>query len=241
MRLNVLLLLVVAFAASSANAAFIFEGSTNGGTAKGELDFSGLGTDTITVTVKNLSPAATGSGSTDVWASAITAFGFDAQSPIPSIVSWSLTAQDAGGTTVTIGGVGSTTNDWVLSLGSGNGIKLDFVPNTDNGVNGAIYAAGETQGFGGSPNYFSDGVLTINFDDTFNLSVNDGGMGEDPSPTMRFQNVGTGGEGSLKLTGEDDSGVFDSAIPEPASLAAWGVLGLVGAAGMVRRRFRKKS
>ena len=51
-----------------------------------------------------------------------------------------------------------------------------------------------------------------------------------PSPFGRWQNVGKDGDGSLKT--------FGSPVPEPSTMLLIGT-GLVGLAGLSRRKFRK--
>ena len=72
---------------------FSFEGSDEGGTGSGTMEFVGLGTSSLTINVDNTSPL-TLDNLTGVNASGITGFGFDAEVPIPNISSWELTADD---------------------------------------------------------------------------------------------------------------------------------------------------
>lgn len=218
---------------SAEGSIFSFSGSDEGGTASGTMEFLGMGT-SLTVKVNNTSPLVLDISS-GVNAPGITGFGFDAAEPIPIIQSWELTAFDGTPSLVTIGDSSGTASDWIMTTGT-QGIQLDFFPATAGDIKGALYNPLQTTGFAAPPNYFTQAVLTVLFDVDFNLDVHPAGTGGvDASPSLRFQNVGLNGEGSLKLgSNEFPSG---PAIPEPASVVIWGLLGtIVVAAGYRRRR-----
>jgi MYXO-CTERM domain-containing protein len=91
------------------------------------------------------------------------------------------------------------------------------------------------------------------------LVVKDGNNGDPPqyvfdlnalgwngTETLQLQNfwAGEGVQGSIshvEIFCADDGGPGPQEIPEPASLAAWGLLSLVGVGGVLRRRRAKKS
>src|SRR5262249_31110920 len=140
------------------------------------------------------------------------------------------TAKNSSHTTVQIGGSpNSGTGDWILATAAA-GIQLDFVPSTDKGVKGALYNPFTTTGFGGAPHYFTQADLSIVFAGDFTLAVHGAGTGgQDPSPTLRFQNVGLNGAGSVKLAGTQ--------VPEPSATLLFGmsVAFLYGCLGWLRR------
>jgi hypothetical protein len=204
---------------------FSFSGSDAGGTGSGTMEFLGMGTTSLTLNINNTSPLVL-DDFTGVNSSAITGFGFDASAPIPNITSWALTAKDNSSATWTIGNLAGTgTNDWVMTDGV-SGIQLDFFPTTDNGSKGALYNPLQSTGFGGPPQYFTEAVLSMEFDDIFNLNVHPSGTGGvDASPLMRFQNVGMNGEGSLKVPGDGGGGGGGGGVvPEPAAALVWSLL-----------------
>ncbi len=226
--------LVAALACTPCDGAFFtFSGSADGGTASGTMEFLWDDiTNVLTVTLHNTSPLLLDDESGPN-APGITGFGFDAEEPIPDILSWTLVALDADDLSVQIDDQGGT-GDWQMT-GGVQGITLDFFPTTNPGVSGALYNPDQTTGFAGPPIYFTEAILTVEFASTFNLDVHAGGTGSvDPSPTMRFQNVGRSGAGSLKLTGSDPP----SGAPEPSTLVIWSLLGAFGIAVNSWRRRR---
>jgi hypothetical protein len=237
--LMVVVLALVSFMAAPGYASietYSFSGSDEGGTGSGTMEFDGIGTSSLTVTIDNTSPLLLDNlDPLSVNAPGITGFGFDADAPIPTLVSWTLTAWDITGSTLyTIGGTGPSTLDWVMTSAS-QGIQLDFLPTTDNGVQGALYNPLQDEGFGAEPNYFTEAVLTVEFDSIFNLATHDSGTGEvDASPFLRFQNVGLNGEGSLKLPPGPPPGGGGN-VPEPVSLVVWGLLATIGVGAQHRR------
>ncbi|QDT50220.1 PEP-CTERM motif protein [Symmachiella dynata] len=230
----------------SANS-FLFSGSDNGGMATGVMDI-GIGTttvanDTVVVKIQNTSPTTLING-TGVNASAITGFGFNLLDPEPGVFSWTLTAfeKDSNGdlnaTPTVIGGSSGapSTNPWALDLDAGTGnLNFDYYPSTSPGSTskGGIYNPDATSGFGGSPHYFSEAILRIQFD-VPPLPVLD----LNNVPFLRYQVVGNGG--SLKLFGtpDDGPGPGPGVVPEPSSFVLFG-MGAIGLAAFVRRRNQK--
>lgn len=212
---------------------YSFEGSSNWGTAAASMLLE-TSSNSMTVTLDNISPLTLdwGSGTNSP---GITGFGFDLKDPEPDQTGWTLTAQykDSNGDLVSTSEIQSY---WALTHDSGIGrFEFDFYTDTENGSKGAIYNPDATSGFGGPPRYFSTAVLTINFDSTPVLDTTD-------VPFVRFQNVGWNGSGSLKLHGNPEllppppgPSPPNSAVPEPSTLALFG-LGGIGLAGFLRRR-----
>ncbi|MDY6952360.1 MAG: PEP-CTERM sorting domain-containing protein [Thermodesulfobacteriota bacterium] len=234
-KLSVLLfgVVLVWMLASSAYALpFTFSGSDKGGAGTAIMDISVSNT-TLTALLDNTSPATLDNG-TGVNAPGITAFGFDLLPETLSLVSWDLTAYSVSGPNqnsdlVTIGGSGPSAGDWELTVdGNTNGIKLDYVPNTEKGVKGALYNPDVVSGEAALPNYYTRAILTMVFSDTPILDTTD-----PYSPFVRMQNVGLDGEGSLKLPGTPGT-----PTPEPATMLLFGT-GLVGMAAVGRKRLFK--
>ncbi|MDY6954660.1 MAG: PEP-CTERM sorting domain-containing protein [Thermodesulfobacteriota bacterium] len=233
-KLSMLLsgLVLVCMLASSAQALpFTFAGSDKGGTGTAIMDISVSNT-TLTAILDNTSPTTLDNG-TGVNAPGITAFGFDLLPETLSLVSWDLTAYSVSGPNqnpdlVTIGGSGPSTGDWELTVdGNTNGIKLDYVPNTEKGVKGALYNPDVVSGEAALP-YYTQAILTMVFSDAPILDTTD-----PYSPFVRMQNVGLDGEGSLKLPGTPGT-----PTPEPATMLLFGT-GLVGMAAVGRKRLFK--
>ena len=203
---------------------FTFSGSDNGGTGSATMYISILG-NTLTATLYNTSPTTLDVGN-GINSPGITAFGFDLDPDSLILTSWELKAYSSGGSEVTIGKGVTDTWDWGLTTigGNVNGIKVDYAPNTSNGVKGAIYNPDISSGQGAAPNYYSQATLTLNFDAVPSLNTTDA-----DSPFVRMQNVGLNGEGSLKLH-----------VQEPATLFLLGS-GLIGLAVFGRRKLFKKS
>jgi hypothetical protein len=237
----------------AANATLVFYNgpqTVNNATGLATIDFQSSG-NTFTALINNTSPTTLNDG-TGVNSPGITAFGFKLSGE-GILISWSLTAFDTDGIQQTIGSSNSaditiTSGKWILSQDSNvDGLNLEWAPNTDKGVKGALYNPSATAGFGSDP-WFTAALLTLNFsgNPTLDTSVIDMGSGLDGFSYVRMQNVGAGGTGSLKLTGgfipssTGDCSPTDpncgNSVPEPGplSLLAIGLLGL----GAKKRRKR---
>ena len=204
---------------SSAGATLMFEGSDAGGIGSATWDIVGDGTTSWTITIDNTSPLTLISGP-GFNTPGITGLGFDLEEGLLGVSSWSLKADDSGGTQTTIGGSSSSTGDWDLGAGSSD-VVLDFNTSTTSGSSGALYNPLATGGFGGPPQYFTTAILEINWDSTASL------LSE--SAFVRMQNVGLNGDGSLKT----------NPVPEPTTMLLLGT-GLISLAGFGRKKFFKK-
>ena len=206
---------------------FDFSGSDEGGRATATVNFAGSGSSVFTITIDNDSPTSLIDGTPWANAPAITAIGFNVN-PDVDFYSWSLKARDFDGNTVYIDDQGGT-GDWILNSDSGTGnITFDLYTETRQGGKAGLYNYATvadtlaTIPFGGPPLYFTEAVLTINFEAETSLVV------DDESPFTLWRNVGKDGEGSLKLT----------SIPDPVAVFLLGSACLLGFAG-ARRKFKK--
>lgn len=208
---------------------FSFSGSDAGGTGSGTLSFDVSASNLLTVAIDNTSPTVLDNG-TGTNSSGITAFGFNLDDPIPFWEYWKLTASDANGDSQIIGGknsdgssISGSSGEWRLST-TVSSVTLDFFPDTDTGVKGALYNPLASEGLGADP-YFTTAVLEIQFAAAPPAVL---GFSDLYSPTMRFQNVGLKGEGSLnKLAGEQ--------VPIPSSALL--VIAGIASAVVGRRRW----
>lgn len=210
------LALTAATLPAAAASFFEFEAKDAGGTGSATMSFDGLGTSSVTVLLDNTSPLTLDDG-TGVNSPGITFFGFDGLGADPGVSSWTLTAEDASGDSVVL-------SDWSLDApGFRSGVTLDYLFTNDGNVKGALYNPDATSGLAASPNYFTTATLEIEFDDAFTL--------DETSTFVRMQNVGNGGEGSLKITGDPRE-----TIPEPSTLGALGLLAAAGMFGVGKKR-----
>ncbi|NDY71053.1 hypothetical protein DO021_05765 [Desulfobacter hydrogenophilus] len=193
----------------------------------------------LTVKLDNTSPISTSTSNDNI--PALVAFGWDlGNDPLPTMVSWSLKAFDENFDEIYIDDQDGSTGEWEIDPdGKLEGTSLDFIPNNDgasSNVAAALYnPAAELilDSDGQTPHYFTQAVLTMEFDDTPLFSYE-----QNVSPYVRMQRVGNGTAGSLKLYGvldEGGGGGGGDPVPEPATFILFGI-GLLGLAKISRRK-----
>nr|CAD5914534.1 hypothetical protein NO713_00258 [Planktothrix pseudagardhii] len=193
---------------------FDFSGTDNGGTGSATMNFTGLGTQNVTVDLWNTSPT-TLNNNTGSNASAITGFGFNnLGTSDPGITSWTLQALNSSGVMETIGSSSNSSLPWGrVSDNNVAGVSLDYIfaalnnAGNEAQIKGALYnpdAIGSSA-LAALPNYFTKATMNLTFASNFTLDT--AGM----SPFVRMQNVGNGG--SLKLDGTPQK-----EVPEPLTI-----------------------
>jgi hypothetical protein len=216
---------VVALAANTAQAEFLFSGQDAGGVGSATMDFVTSGNQ-LTVTVNNTSPVDLIGGSSGGNSPGISGFGFNLDPNDLSLVSWSLTAYDSDNALTTIGSSTNNSLDWQMGDFLA-GVTLDYLPNNGGVADGmlfnpaAISDSSNTLPGGQNDRYFTTAILTMDFDKSPSLAQTAG-----LSPFVRMQNVGRNGAGSLKIYGD---GSFEPGpgVPVPAPLVLLGVGGMM--------------
>ena len=196
----------------------IVEGHTATGSAN--LDYS-YADDTLTINVYNTSPLSDSGGNSN--SPAITSFGFDVSNFTEdtdfSVYAHGFISGVNTGISTDITHFWDLDTDVNLQGGQGGQLIFDFVPQTENGVQGGLInpkALGET----GNDLYETMGTFSIVFTNN---------PGDLTNWHMRFQNLGKDGEGSLNKV---------PSIPDPAAVFLLGSASLIGFAGG-RRKFKK--
>ena len=219
------LILIVGLALNAHAVLFTFSGSDAGGTGSTTMDFDFL-KNTLTVTINNTSPDDLDGGVDGGNSPGISGFGFNLDPGDLTLESWELTAYP--GVPSPDSKAIDIRNDWIMG-DSLAGISLDYLLNNDGKADGmlfnpdAFYDTNNTLPGGSNDVYYTLAVLTMNFDKEVNFVDTD-----DPfSPFVRFQNVGLGGEGSLKV----------APVPEPANMLLFGC-GLIGLTVVGRKKLR---
>jgi hypothetical protein len=190
-----------------------FSGTTNGATGSATMELTTVGNQ-LTVLLQNTSPLTLDDGSAPS-APAITGFGFNVSGIEAQLLSWTLTAYDQYLNKITLGS-NTTSGYWNMGTSIAN-VDLDFLPQVNNGIRGALYnplAAG-SPALAAKPDYFTDALLTMNFSSQLSMDQ----IGDE---FVRMQNVNGG---SLKL----------EPVPEPRTMMLVG-FGLISLAIYGKRR-----
>jgi hypothetical protein len=189
--------------------------SDEGGTGTATMDIEILGTDLTTI-IENTSPVDLDDGSEDGGNSpGITGFGFDLYPVNLVLISWELSAFTNADNELPSAPLGSSTipGDWVMGDFL-SGITLDYLPNNSGNADGALFNPeafedpNNTLPSGSNAVYYTTATLTMMFDVVPILNTD-----SEWSPSVRMQNVGTGGEGSLKVSIPDASIMFLLGLP----------------------------
>ena len=222
---------------------FTFYGEDESGVGSAIMDvYVDEATNTLAVYLDNTSPITTAGG--DDNAPGIDGFGFffdqdDSNAgTVPAVVTWLLEAYSYDGSNLVLETIGSSADSnlpWSLEYEPNNvvGVKyLDYFSTNGGGVSEALYnPAATVSGVANDP-YFTRAVLTITLASLVKFQDGSGAF-------VRMQNVGTDGEGSLKLfdywTVENGGGGGGDPIPEPSTLILLGA-GIIGLVAYRRKK-----
>ncbi|OVE73618.1 hypothetical protein BVX93_01190 [bacterium B13(2017)] len=208
--MKILYIVILFFSTYSYAVIFDIYGIDEGGIGSSIIDLS-IENNSLQLSIDNTSPINL-IDSTLPNTPGIVGFGFNLINNDEIFVQdWNLTAYDFNGETFINEQIGGSSNSvldkWIMSDFIA-GVQLDYIPQTDKSMDGALYNPYVTlQEFnnlpeGNNDNFFTKAFFTMNFDQVPII--------DNSSFFVRMQNVGEDGEGSLKL--------YPDPVPEPSTL-----------------------